>query len=168
MKRSSARCVARVGAPIAAETVRQARPHDPQTQAGRARRDRARHQQRTARSAEQRCEIDLTRRRRVPLRRPAHRDDLPLLRRHPNRAPSPISHPPNGEESQKFGQGGARLCPRRVLLCSPPPAWARDAQQPHRRRGRTRGRGAHRTLTSAGADCQFVDVRDGAVSAGEG
>ena len=36
------RRVARVGVPLAAETVRQARAHDPQTQSRRARRDRAR------------------------------------------------------------------------------------------------------------------------------
>jgi len=44
--------VARVGIALPAETVRQARPHDPQTQAGRARRDRNRDQQRTPRSPE--------------------------------------------------------------------------------------------------------------------
>ena len=38
----TARRVARMGLPIAAETVRQARPHDPQTQSRRARRGRAR------------------------------------------------------------------------------------------------------------------------------
>ena len=37
--------------------------------------------------------IDLTPRIRIPLRRRAHRHDLPLLRRDPNRAPSPMSHP---------------------------------------------------------------------------
>ena len=40
--RRAPRRVARVGIPLPAETVRQARPHDPQAQARRARRDRAR------------------------------------------------------------------------------------------------------------------------------
>ena len=95
-KRRSARAprrVARVGIPLAAETVRQARAHDPQTQGRRARGDRAGLEQRTPRSAEQQGEADLTPRIRIPLRRRADRDDLPLLRRHPNRAPSPMSHP---------------------------------------------------------------------------
>ena len=42
----AARRVARVGLPVPAETVRQARPHDPQTQTRRARRGRARVEQR--------------------------------------------------------------------------------------------------------------------------
>ena len=61
--------------------------------AGRARRDRARAQQRTPRSAEQQGEAPVTPRIRIPLRQRADRDDLPLLRRHPDRAPSPMSHP---------------------------------------------------------------------------
>jgi transposase len=41
------RRVARMGIPPEAQTVRQARPHDPHSQAGRTRRDPAEHQQRT-------------------------------------------------------------------------------------------------------------------------
>ena len=85
--------VARVGLPIAPEAVRQARSHDPQTQSRRTRRDRARAEQRTPRSPKQQGEIDLTPRIRLPLRQRAHRDDLPLLWRHPDRPPSPMTHP---------------------------------------------------------------------------
>ena len=85
--------VAGVGVALAAETVRQARAHDPQTQGRRARRGRARDQQRTPRSLKQQGEVDLTPRIRLPLRQRADRDDLPLLRRHHDRAPSPMSHP---------------------------------------------------------------------------
>ena len=91
--RRAARRVALLGIPLAAETVRQARPHDPQTQSRRAGCGRARVEQRTARSVKQQGKAPVTPRLRIPLRRRADRDDLPLLRRHPNRAPSPISHP---------------------------------------------------------------------------
>jgi transposase len=67
--------------------------NDPQTQGRRARSDRAEFEQRTPRGAEQQGEVDLTPRLRIPLRRRADRDDLPLLRRHHDPAPSPMSHP---------------------------------------------------------------------------
>ena len=76
-----------------AQTVRQARPHDPQTQIRGARRGRARIEQRTPRSPKQQGETPVTPRVRIPLRRRADRDDLPLLCRHPDRAPSPMIHP---------------------------------------------------------------------------
>ena len=47
-------------------------------------------EQRTPGSAKQQGEVALTPRIRIPLRRRADRDDLPLLRRHPDRAPSPM------------------------------------------------------------------------------
>ena len=108
--RRAPRRVARVGIPLAAETVRQARAHDPQTQSRRARSGRDRDQQRTPRSAKQQGEIDLTPRIRIPLRRRADRDDLPLLRRHPNRAPSPMSHP---QIERRATKGVARVLPWR-------------------------------------------------------
>ena len=49
--------------------------------------------QRTARSAQQQDPADLTPRLPIPLRRRRHRDDLPLLRRHHDPAPPPLSHP---------------------------------------------------------------------------
>jgi hypothetical protein len=49
--------------------------------------------QRTPRSAEQQGETPVTSSLLIPLSRRPDRDDLPLLRRHPDRAPSPMSHP---------------------------------------------------------------------------
>jgi transposase len=100
--RRAARGVARVGVPLTAETVRQARPHDPQAQTGRARRDQAGAEQRTPRSAQQQGETPVTPRLRIPLRQRPDRDDLPLLRRHPNRASSPMSHPRTERRAQKM------------------------------------------------------------------
>src|SRR5213076_2927712 len=77
---------ARMGLPLPAEAVRQARPHDPQTQNRRARRDQARLEQRTPRGTEQQGETPVKPRLRIPLRRRPDRDDLPLLRRDPDRA----------------------------------------------------------------------------------
>ena len=87
------RRVAGMGLPLPAETVHQARPHAPQTQAGRARGDRAGLEQRTARGAEQQGEADLTSRVRISLRRRSDRDDLPHLLRHPDHSPAPMIHP---------------------------------------------------------------------------
>lgn len=95
-REATPRRVAGIGIALAAETVRQARPHDPQTQSRRGGGGRNRDQQRTARGAQQQGEIELTPRLRLRLRRRADRNDLPLLRRHPNRAPSPMSHPQIG------------------------------------------------------------------------
>jgi transposase len=50
--RGAARRVARMGVPLEAEAVREARAHDPQAQVRRARRDKARDQQRTPRGLE--------------------------------------------------------------------------------------------------------------------
>jgi Transposase len=68
-------------------------PHHPPTQSRRARSNSAEHQQRTPRGPQQQGETDLTPRLRIPLIRRPHRHDLPLLRRHPNRDSSPMSHP---------------------------------------------------------------------------
>ena len=70
-----------------------------QHKAGVRRRDRARDQQRTARSTEQQDPADLTPRLRIPHRRRPHRNGLPLLRRHHDRAPSPVSHPQTGRRA---------------------------------------------------------------------
>ena len=111
--------VARVGVPLKAETVREARAHDPQTQSWRTRSGRDRDQQRTPRSPKQQGQIDLTPRIRIPLRQRAHRNDLPLLRWHPIRAPATDESPPNREESRKScASGRARSSARR-------PEWAR-------------------------------------------
>ena len=67
--------------------------HDPQTQDRRARRDQARLEQWTPRGTEQQGETPVKPRLRIPLRRRPDRNDLPLLRRHPDRASSPMSHP---------------------------------------------------------------------------
>ena len=91
--RRAAGGVAGVGIPLAPETVREVRPHDPQAQAGRARRDRTGVEQRTPRGVKQQGQAPVTPRLRLPLRQRADRDDLPLLWRHPDRPPSPMSHP---------------------------------------------------------------------------
>jgi transposase len=93
------------GVPLAAATVRQARPHDPQTQTGRARRVEAGVEQRTPGSPKQQGEAPVTPRLRIPLRQRPDRDDLPLLRRHPDRTSSPMSHPQT-ERRAAFRAGG--------------------------------------------------------------
>ncbi len=101
-----------MGVALPAETVRQARAHNPQTQTGRARRDQTRPQQRTPRSAQQQDQAALTPRLRIPLRKRTDRDDLPLLRRNPDRAPAPMSHPQSTRRAPNSGcaSKSARSC----------------------------------------------------------
>ena len=65
--RRAARRVARVGIPLPAETVHQARPHDPQTQSRRARRDRARISNGRLEALNSKVRLLVTPRLRIPL-----------------------------------------------------------------------------------------------------
>ena len=93
------RGVAGVGVALQAQAVRQASAHDPQAQARRAGRDPARNQQRTTGSAQQPRTTNQPPSSRIPLTQGADRDRLPLLRRSPDRPPSPMSHPQTGRRA---------------------------------------------------------------------
>src|SRR5665213_4520085 len=68
--------------------------------------------QRTPRGVKQQGEIDLTPRLRIPLSRRADRNDLPLLRRHPDRSPSPMSHPQTERRAANYATASA---PRQLV-----------------------------------------------------
>ena len=98
--RRAAQRVARVGVAIEAQTIREARPDHSKAQGRRARSDRARNQQRAPRSLEQPRAPDQPPRPRIPLSQRPDRDDLPLLRRHPNRRSLTDDSPPDRQESR--------------------------------------------------------------------
>ena len=82
------------------------------------------HQQRALGSAEQQGEVAVTPRLRLPLRQRADRDDLPLLRRHHDRAPSPMSHPQTERRAEIIRSRSRSHRP----LCGKNPR----SEQPHR------------------------------------
>ena len=89
---SAPRQLARLGVPVPARAVHQARPHDPPPPRRDPQRDPSRAQQRPTRRAQQPHPPDQPPQLRLPLSQPPHRAHLPLL--HPHRHPPPAMNSP--------------------------------------------------------------------------